>query len=362
MHTTKLVEDIYPLSPTQEGILLHSSYSDGSPFYVLQYCWRLEGIDPGSMRAAWQEVTRRHTILRTAFSWKQSTRPFQVVGREVAVRITEADWRALAAPQQVQQLNSFLQTDRDRGFDLSKAPLMRWVLFQISDREYYFVWTFHHILLDGWSASLVIGEVFEIYQAIRAERPRHLGDARPYGEYIRWLQQQDLAEAEKFWRRTLEGTPVATRIALQQGDGTKAASVNDYADYQITISAENTRALYDVVRRHHLTLSTVVQAAWAATLFRQSRSLDVMFGIAVSGRPVKLAGVESMAGVFVNVLPARIKAARDTSLIPWLKQLHFARAESGEYECTPLLRSWNGAACHVRERCLRVYLLLIVFP
>src|SRR5207237_7332344 len=134
-------------------------------------------------------------VLRTAFNWELRDEPFQIVSRRAEIPWREHDWRRVSAVEQERQLEAFLREDRAQGFVLSKAPLMRLTLVQLAEDTYQFVWSLHHLLLDGWSLPLLLQEVFQMYDAFCAGRELHLDVSRQYGDYIAWLQRQDLAQA-----------------------------------------------------------------------------------------------------------------------------------------------------------------------
>src|SRR6185369_16456327 len=131
--------------------------------------------------------------------------PLQVVGKHIKLPWEEQDWRALGELRQQEQFQNLLKEDREKGFDLSQAPLMRCALIQLSDSRFHFVWSHHHLLLDGWSVAQLLNEVAVCYDALDDGREPELGFTRPYADYIRWLQEQNPAQAETFWREALKG-------------------------------------------------------------------------------------------------------------------------------------------------------------
>src|SRR5262249_403753 len=163
--TRNNIEDFYPLSPMQQGMLFDSVLAPESEANIVQVACRLEGLNLKAFERSWQEVINRHAILRTAFAWKSVDQPLQLVGRSVAAKIHYEDWRHLSAEEQDQEIEFFLVKDRARGFDLSKAPLMRWTLIRIGQDAFHFIWSYHHILLDGWSIWLLLKELFAFYDA-----------------------------------------------------------------------------------------------------------------------------------------------------------------------------------------------------
>ncbi len=330
------IEAVYPLSPTQQGMLFHSLYAPTSGVYVELVSCTLRGdLDVAAFERAWRQAMERHPVLRTAFVWKNLDKTLQVVYRRLELPLQQLDWRTLSPADQEAQLEAFLRAEGRRGLDLARAPLMRLTLMRIADDASYFVWTHHHILLDGWSLPLIFKDVFALYEAFRQGTSARLEPARPYRDYITWLQRQDLAAAEVFWRRTLQGVAAPTPLMVDRAATGEEAS---YAVQEASLPARATSALQSLVRRQQVTLNTLVQGAWALLLSRYSGTQDVVFGATVSGRPPELPGVESMVGLFINTLPVRVKVAPDAKLSAWLKQLHDQQVELRQYEYSPLVQ------------------------
>lgn len=323
----------------QQGILFHTLYASEPGEYCAQWSCVLPGhLQVSAFKRAWQCIVDRHPVLRTAFNWELRDEPFQVVYRYVQLPWQQHDWRGGAAVEQQQQLETFLAEDRQQGFALSKAPLLRLMLIQLAEDVYQFVWSLHHLLLDGWSLHLLLQEVFQMYDALCAGRELRLDMCRPYGDYIAWLQQQNLSQAEQFWQQTLKGFTTPTVMHVRQDrDGSFDKEVG-YAEQQMRLSAAVTAALHTLAQRHHLSLNTLVQGAWAILLSRYSSQEDVVFGATVSGRPTDLTGVESMIGLFINTLPVRVRVVPEALLLPWLHELQSQQAEARQYEHSPLMQ------------------------
>src|SRR5579863_2947234 len=335
------VEDIYPLSPMQEGMLFHSLYDPQSEVYFEQIAFTLRGnLNVVAFQRAWQHVIACHPILRTLFLWENLDTPLQVVRQQVALPWTVLDWRHVPASKHEEGLQGFMRSDRAQGFDLSQAPLLRLNLIRLSEDLYHFTWSFHHILLDGWSVATVIGVVFAYYRAARQEQTFSHTASRPYSDYIAWLQQQDLRQAETYWRETLSGftTPTPLGINLISGRESEAPA---YRDHTFHLSAATTTALQAFARQQQLTLNTLVQGAWALLLSHYSGQQDIVFGVTVSGRPAALAGVEAMVGLFINTLPLRTRIDPQQQLLPWLQSLQAGQAEARQFEYTPLVQIQN---------------------
>jgi hypothetical protein len=252
------VEAIYPLSPMQEGMLFHTLYAPASGVYFQQVvCTFGGGLDAAALRRAWQGVVERHAVLRTAFVWERRDKPLQVVRRRAVLPWEEQDWRGLGPEEQEARLEAYLAADRERGFDPAKSPLMRCALMRVGDDRYEFVWSHHHILLDGWSISLLLGEVFMLYEAARGGRELQLEPPRPYRDYILWLKKQSLGEAENFWRRTLAEFNAPTPLPARTQRRATSGETRSYAERQGCLSSSATLALQTLARRHQLTMNIV---------------------------------------------------------------------------------------------------------
>ncbi|MEA5516074.1 condensation domain-containing protein [Nodularia sp. UHCC 0506] len=337
------IQDIYELSPVQKGILFHSLYTPELGFYFIQYTYRVNGnLNIAALEQAWQEVATRHTILRTSFYWQEIDKPLQVVNRQVKVPVEQQDWRGIDPVEQAKHLQDFLMSDRQRGFDLSQAPLFRVTVIQLADQVYEIVWSKHHLILDGWSAPIVNTEFFQTYQALCQGKNTSFPSSRPFKDYIAWLRKQDLSQAEVFWRKLLHGIKTPTPL-----DNIKVKNLSGqserYDEQQIKLSTATTAKLQSLARQHQLTINTIFQAAWAILLSRYSCQEEIVYGCGVSGRPVDLLGVESMVGVFINTLPVCIKLKPQQLLPEFLKQLQAQQVEMRQYEYSPLvdIKGWS---------------------
>ncbi|MCP4655581.1 MAG: amino acid adenylation domain-containing protein, partial [bacterium] len=335
------VESIYELSPVQRGMLFHSLYAPDSGVYVEQLSARLEGkLEVAVFARAWQQMVDRHAALRSSFHWEELKKPAQVVYRQLEVTLERSSWRGLSTSEQRRRLEAYLHADRERGFDLGAPPLMRLALFELGEGVFQFVWSYHHLYLDGWSQALVLQEVFRCYEALSQGRPVLLPRPRPYRHYIAWLQRQDLEEARSYWQRELAGFTAPTLLGPWQDS---PGEHGDYREVRRGFSAPVSFALQSLARRHELTLNTLVQGVWALLLGRYSGDDDVVFGTTTSGRPADLPGVESMVGLFINTLPVRARISPQEALPAWLERLQVQQAELRHYEYSPLdqVQKWS---------------------
>jgi non-ribosomal peptide synthase protein (TIGR01720 family) len=231
-----LLESIYSLSPMQEGMLFHTLYAPNSGVYFEQLVFTLSGnLNVSAFEQAWRRLVELHPILRTFFVWKNRQHPLQVVCKSVNLPWNIYDWRSLEEVEQEERLEAFLQTERERGFELDKAPLMCCTLIRVADNNYQFVWSNHHLLMDGWCLPIVLKEVWAFYEAFNRGENLYLDAPPPYRNYIAWLRQQDLSAAQKFWRSTLAGFTAPTPLVVDKlvGNLSERKDIYDERGYQI---------------------------------------------------------------------------------------------------------------------------------
>ncbi len=343
--TTASVETIYRLSPAQEGMLFHVLDAAESGVYLEQTACTLRGdLDAEALARAWEWAVARHPALRASYHWQGMPRPVQVVHRRVDLPWREEDWRGATEPEQAARLAALLDGERRRGFDLERPPLLRFTLARLGDRAWRFLWTHHHLLLDGWSLSLLLQEVFTAYAAFRAGGQPRLPQPRPYVDYVAWLETQDLGEAERFWRAALADVGAAPVPPAGAAPAPPPAGEAPFEDETATLPAAVTAALEALCRRTGLTAGTLMHGALALLLGGLTGEEDVVLGSVVSGRPAHLRGAESMVGLFINTLPLRVRLAPAERLLPWLAGVQRRLADLRQFEHTPLaaVRRWSG--------------------
>ncbi|MFJ5995541.1 amino acid adenylation domain-containing protein [Streptomyces sp. NPDC092370] len=310
------LEDILPLSPMQEGLLFQTEYDRSGPdVYAVQHTIDVEGpLDASLLRGCAGALVDRHAVLRTGFRRARSGRSLQVVARTVPLPWTESDLGGLPAARAEAEGERLAAADFAERFDLSKPPLIRFRLLRYGPARHRLVVTSHHIVLDGWSTPVLLRELFTLYGG--GGDPRTLPPVTPYKEYLDWLGRQDRRAAERAWRAALAGIDTATRIsAADPRSPLLPDRIVQPADARLTA------ALKDTARGLGVTLNTVVQAAWGLVLARATGRQDVVFGAIASGRPPHLPGVESMVGLFIAMLPVRVRWAPAESLRDLLTRL-----------------------------------------
>jgi len=337
------IEESYPLSPMQQGMLFHSLGAPHSGVDIEQVIVTLkEEMDDAAFRRAWERVVERHAILRTAFRLA-GVEPQQEVHRCVRLHLEQMDWRGLPDREQEKRLDAYLQAERRRGFELGVPPLMRMALLHAGEAKHIFAWTFHHLLIDGRTLVALLNEVFKFYEAFCRGGDLALPLPRPYREYIEWLRERDGSAAETFWRKLLKGFVTPTPLIVSRSADPAANPNTGHRVQQVTLSTAESARVRAVARENGLTVSTLLQGVWAVLLSRYSGEEDIVFGVIRACRRSALEGAESIVGLFINTLPVRVRVADDKGVLDWLKELRAQNLALRDHEHTPLaeIQRWS---------------------
>jgi amino acid adenylation domain-containing protein/non-ribosomal peptide synthase protein (TIGR01720 family) len=324
------LDDAYPLTPLQQGLMFQRLLDVSADPYVNQTTVALDGaLDVDAFARAWQHVVDRHAMLRSGFV---AQGPRQFVVRQAVLPVRVEDWRALDVRLGDDRLAALQINERDAGFDIAAPPLMRLAIVRAapvsaSADRHLVVWTRHHLVLDGWSSSLLLAEVMQIYASLRDGRMRDAAPAPRFRDYLGWLRAQDDAASHDFWRRELDGLdePAALPEARDGGNG--------HARRIRTFDARDALAW---AQSQGITANTLVQGALALVLRRYVDRDDVVFGVTVAGRPADLAGVEQMLGVFINSVPLRLGMPAQAATRDWLADVQRRNAALRTHGHLPL--------------------------
>ncbi|MGW4058298.1 amino acid adenylation domain-containing protein [Amycolatopsis sp. NPDC004747] len=330
------IEDAWPLSALQQGLLFHSEFDpDGVDVYTVQATADLDGpLDVEALRQACAALLRRYATLRAYFRHRRGGDAVQLIAAEVGLPWTELDVSTLPEAEREERLGRLAAEDRERRFDLAHPPLVRFTLVKVAAGRHRFLWTAHHIATDGWSVPILIRELAALY----AQGPAAaLPEVAPFRNYLAWLGRQDEREARQAWREVLDGLTEPTKVAPEVDGHLKAVPESA----EVVLSRDETAELVAWARGHELTLNTVVQACWAILIGRLTGRRDVVFGSVTSGRPAELPGVETMVGMFINTVPVRADLDPAGTLDELLVRLRDQQARMSAYQHVGLAEVQN---------------------
>uniref|UniRef100_UPI003139A298 amino acid adenylation domain-containing protein n=1 Tax=Pseudomonas sp. TH05 TaxID=2796371 RepID=UPI003139A298 len=324
------------MSPMQLGMYFHSLAEPDARLYINQTSVPVEGLDIERLVSAWDQVVSRHEVLRSSFhSSADGSDPLQVVHKSARLPVTIIDWHERHVDEAALV---DLAHECACNFDLQAPPLMRLTLVKLDEQRQHLIWTRHHLLMDGWSNSQLLAEVFVVYGG-QPLPPKH----GRYRDYIAWLQAQPQEQLEHFWRQKLHGLQSSTELAdclYPKPDPELAGHAALYLDW----SPEQTRLLREQAQRLRVTPNTLVQAVWLILLQRYCGREQVCFGATVAGRPASLPASEHMLGLFINTLPIVQSPVANQCVADWLLQLQAYNLEVRDHEHASLadVQRWSG--------------------
>jgi amino acid adenylation domain-containing protein len=337
------ISESYPLSPIQQGMLFHYIEDSKSGQYILQaVCELKETLNIGLFKDSWKILVKRHPVLRTVFKWDEENEPLQIVLKDIDIPFYEEDLRNLSKEEQQKRIDEYLISDQFEGFDLQNGPLNRFTLFYLNKNNYNLIWSNHHIILDGKSRTILLKEVFEIYEALLNQEEVKLEKRCDFKEYIKWIHNQDFTSANKFWKKELSGFDTPTTLLFDD----KTADFDPksaYGEKEFFLPEHETSILRDWASHNSATLNTVIQMAWAILLSYYSNEKDVVFGTVRSCRKLPLNGIETMVGLFINTLPVRVKLSGTRKAADLLKEVRKQNLTQRPYDHTPLI--------NIKEHC-----------
>ncbi|MCP4180221.1 MAG: hypothetical protein GY756_20855, partial [bacterium] len=326
------VDDIYNLTPLQEGLLFHSILDNNSLAYFEQISLDLEGdLDLSLFQEGWQQVVNLYDPLRTMFI-SDFRIPLQVVLKYRGFDFTFVDIRE--KNNKPMFLDEFKRSDRNKNFNLKNDPLFRLKLIQIEENQYTLILSFHHIILDGWCLPIIISRFMDNYSKLVKGEKASLGYNTKYSDYIYWLNNRDKETDLGYWKSFLEGYEDQTSVP--QFGMVEYKGFEHQSTYSFSIDPVYTESLKKLADETCVTLNTMIQTIWGIVLSKYNGTDDVVFGSTVSGRPEEIDLIEEMVGLFINTIPVRIKADRDKSFNQLALEVQRTALESLDYHYSSL--------------------------
>lgn len=336
------IQDIYPLAPLQEGILFHSLNDEG--MYFQQMYYSLTGsLDVQIFRQVFEELVERHDVLRTAFLFNVEEEPLQVVLKRRSLDFYFSDLSTLESQKlKDSRVEEFLKSDRKRSFNLEKDPLLRVSLLRLERNKYMIIWSYNHIIVDGWSVSILNDEFWSLYRDLLTTANSKFVVASSYGDFIDWIGNQDGSLAEKYWNNYLKNGNFDSIIGPEVIDATNIddpkTDINKESTVFLKLSNELSSILIDTSRRYGITLNILLSTIWSFLNSINNDRDDITIGSVVSGRGIDIQGIEHIVGLFVNTIPFRTIFNDNKLFIDILRTSQSNYFESNSYHHYPLTK------------------------
>ncbi|MCW3104227.1 MAG: amino acid adenylation domain protein, partial [Bacteroidetes bacterium] len=326
-----MVEDVYPLSPLQEGFYYHWLEAPGASAYFNQISCRVNGaLEINKIEESYRILSARHAVLRTFFTSEYSDNTLQVVIKDCPPAFTYKE-----IPGEVESsVEEYKYTDRKKGFNLHNGSQIRLTLLGLGENAYEFIWSHHHILMDGWCIGILINEFFQIYHSLVRGATIKQETVRPYSDYIKWLMKKEKSGSLRYWKEYLSGfntlTPLPKRPVKEEG------IAHHPGETSVSLDPSVRAAMKRLCSTLGITDYIFIQTAWAVLLSRYNNTGDVVFGSVVSGRPGEIDGIERMVGLFINTIPVRVKINSGVTIRQLLKEVQQRSIEESEHHYTQL--------------------------
>ena len=336
------IESVFPLTHMQSALLFHKLQAVEDQGFLQVSC-SLDGpLDEGLFKQAWKEACQRHEVMRTSIHWEEISQPVQVVQEYRGLNWVSQDWRG-GDSSVSERFQRFKEEDVLQELPLTQAPVSRFNLIRWSEESYYFLWSFHHILLDGWSSMIILEEVMEIYAALREDRSINLPEIPAYRDLLSWQYQQDKEAEKSFWEKWLAGFETPNLIG--KGNTTEEELNPLFETYRLDLPQSLSDSLKDRAGAEGISLPVFLQLIWSLILAKAFSQNEVVYGLTVGGRSHNFPGIEKMSQAMMNLVPVRINLPDSGRWKDVLKSLQRNFAQLSQFESTPLpnIQSWmNG--------------------
>ncbi|WP_331846023.1 amino acid adenylation domain-containing protein [Paenibacillus haidiansis] len=328
------VEDIFALSPLQEGMVFQFINETSEHTNIIQFSVTIHGaLDVNKFHEAWKHVFNNNEVLRTIFRWEGIQKPVQIV-----LKHTEMDFEYTNVSDEEavnrQILIEQIKTRAKNAIDIRFKPIVI-RLCKTSMDKYEMIITNHHILYDGWSNSIILNEFIDSYCQLYHGQPLTTTHKNKYKSFIKQIEQCDKEKSDKYWEQYFNGFSEKTSLPKIKGTANSSISVNHV---KYTFTEEETNLIHAYLKTHKISLATLFFSAWGILLQKYNDTDDVVFGTTVSGRNVALKGIDNMVGLFINTIPLRIMAKDDDTIENLFQNVSNMLLEREQYEHTPLVK------------------------
>jgi amino acid adenylation domain-containing protein len=332
----KNISAVYRLSGLQQGMLFHGLYEVGSATYMEQLSCNLVGVDLDIFKTTWNQIIKSHSILRTSFNYDSFKIPVQCVHDAVHFPIEITDIRQLDNLGQAAAVKQYEEADLSKGFDFKTAPLMRIGLLQLTNGDYRMVWTTHHILMDGWSLGILMGEFLNTYELLKSGKQLLVKDEDRFEDYIRYIDRIDKVAEKDFWSNYLTGVEQSTLLPFLATGVDRNKGLGNFITLPLLLNEAVSAEIQHFAQHNRLTVNTLFQGVWAYLLHQYTGNNNIVYGVIVSGRPDDLDRVEKRVGMYINTLPFHAAINPGKGIVEWLQDIQTEQVNARQYQYTPL--------------------------
>ncbi|PEE40234.1 non-ribosomal peptide synthetase [Bacillus pseudomycoides] len=323
------IERIYPLAAFQQVIYEHAVAEPDTNAYFEQTIWTLEGqLDVDLFIQCFQQLVDRHDSLRTIIVQDEQEQPWQAVLHDVQMISEVKSLIEMAKQEQQEFIDQWMNKNLSRRFKNDEL-MTRLCIFLLGNDEYKVVWSSHHLLCDGWSVSILLDELFQLYETINAGTTVELPTVKPFQTFIDWTLAQDHEKARHFWRDYLSG--YNRKISIPKKKVPTQSEGLNFTFMDLTLDKDLTNQLQTFVTKNNITVNSALLAVWGILLGKYNGMKEVVLPNLVSVRPPEVEGIENMFGLFTNVLPIRLAWTETQSFVDFLQKVQLETLKCNEY-------------------------------
>nr|WP_075883422.1 non-ribosomal peptide synthetase [Candidatus Protochlamydia sp. W-9] len=319
------IEVLSPMSPMQQGMLFEETRFPGH-YYIEQAFLEFRGIyDENLWKKAFAKLISQTEILRAIFLHEGLEKPRIAILKRSPLEFSTYDISNLFPEEQNQFIENYSKKDKEKAFSLSQGPLIRVTAILKGMESFLIIWSFHHIILDGWSLSLLFKSLMDNLKALLIYSEKEIKEVRlPALEYYRYLDEMNKQQAKDYYKELLSGYNEQVKLpkkasfvslAEERDNVSTKASISDHEikEVSFTLPKKLIEQLQSQAHHHCLTLNSLLQTAWGILIAYYSNRTDVVFGTVSSGRTLSLEKIENMVGMFIATLPVRVTFDRNNS-------------------------------------------------
>ncbi|MCP4970417.1 MAG: hypothetical protein GY932_07485, partial [Arcobacter sp.] len=356
------IEDIYTLSSMQEGMLFHTLYDSSDLAYKEQMvCQFKNTIDIDRFEKSFQYIVDKHSVLRSVFLHKEVSVPHQLVYKSQKIPFSYKDITHLSKEEQDDIITQSIKIAQTKEVKFEEYSLIALKLFKCQENNYHFIFTHHHILLDGWSLPIIFKELFEVYNDLGKGQELFF-EKDNYSDYIQYINSYDKNKGKEYWSNYLAGFEEVNKLHIEQNVLDRSDAKGKHQEKKILLSKGETKVLSEFTKKHKITMNTLVQAAWSFILSIYSQSEDVVFGVVHSGRPPSLDNIEQKVGLYINTIPLRVKFNQNDLIREWLISLHKDQIDMNNYLYSSINEIAQYANLNTPEKLFNTILVYENYP
>ncbi|MGB3468055.1 MAG: condensation domain-containing protein, partial [Cyclobacteriaceae bacterium] len=327
LNADETLEDVYELSPLQEGIYYHWLAEGLSSLYFEQTSYRVhaDSLEVEKLQAAFDNLVARHGVLRTGFSNDYAGTSLQIVRKKVPGNFSyELIDSSVDAESYVR---TFKEKDREKGFDLTAPSQIRLHVIELSRGIYELIWSHHHILMDGWCIGILVNDFNKFLTNQMFGTKLDFQPVAPYSNYMNWLRTINKQHSVDYWSHYLENYTDVAEIPFKTKDHNPVYSESN-ENFQL--EDDLFEGMDSLCKEIGITHNTFIQGVWGYLLSQYNNTTDIVFGSVVSGRPANLPGIEEMIGLFINTIPVRVRYEPEDTPVRLLQTI-----SEHAIQCTP---------------------------